>query len=225
MRGRERHPSSQGKVEAVNKSLKRTLTRMSLDRDEDWIFLLDECTSVYNNTKNSSIGVTPFEALYGIPKVITGAGQTSGGKRRVPTEAAVRERREKYKSRRTDIRVSVSAQLEKARQRMIRKDIGEIPKLMPGSIAMQDVPFFDRGRALALSAIPVMILKEMKNDVYRVMYKDGSVCQRGCHISTLKPVDDTQWHGEWARAYEAREGSKKPVRSAVKLYYPSRSQE
>ena len=46
VRGRERHPSSQGKVEAVNKSLKRTLTRMSLDRDEDWIFLLDECTTI-----------------------------------------------------------------------------------------------------------------------------------------------------------------------------------
>ena len=83
------------------------------------------------------------------------------------------------------------------------------------TLAVGDVPVLGRGRSLGISAIQVKVLKILKNH----MYKDGSVCQRAAHISTLQRVSDEQWLPEWASLAAARENSKKPVRSAVKLYY------
>ena len=93
---------------------------------------------------------------------------------------------------------------------MIRGRNVHIPTLAFGDVCVQDVPVLDRGRSLGISAIQVL-----KNHMYRVMYKDGSVCQRAAHISTLQRVTEEQW----ASLADARENSKKPVRSAVKLYY------
>ena len=98
---------------------------------------------------------------------------------------------------------------------MIRGRNVHIPTLAFGDVCVQDVPLLDRGRSLGISAIQVRVLRVLKNHMYRVMYKDGSVCQRAAHISTLQRVTEEQW----ASLADARENSKKPVRSAVKLYY------
>jgi transposase InsO family protein len=61
------HPQSDGQTEIVNKSLEHYLRCFSQDRPKQWTSWLPWAEYWYNTTWNSSIRMTPFEAVYGIP--------------------------------------------------------------------------------------------------------------------------------------------------------------
>ena len=206
-------------MEAANKTLKKMLLKMSLDDEsDDWLYYLDKATSVYNNKVHSSTQKTPFEALIGQPKRLALVSYGSPRKRRAAEEADEEFAREKHRRRRKSIHAACTLELERARIRMMKSGNTEIPVLAIGDVCLQDVPPLDRGHSLRISSVTVKVLKILKNHTYRVMYKDGSVSQRAAHISTLERVSPTFWQPEWKDIYEARENSKKPLRTAVRMY-------
>ena len=217
--GRERHPRSQGKVEAVNKSLKAILTKLMQDTGEEWLYLLTDATAYYNNRRHYSTEMTPYEALYGRKKRTKGEDDTPRGRKRISTTEQNEElAREDKAIRLHKLRRSVQESLEKARKRMIRRGNVNIPKFSRGDVVTQFIPALDRGKAMGISSIPAKVFEVMKNDTYRLMYRDGSLSQRAAHISTLQLVGTEHWPLEWSSLEEARESTKKPVRTAVKLY-------
>ena len=59
------HPQANGQVEVTNRELENILTKtMSLHR-KDWAAQLLEALWAYKTTWKSTIGITPFELLYG----------------------------------------------------------------------------------------------------------------------------------------------------------------
>ena len=95
----------------------------------------------------------------------------------------------------------------------------DIPVLAVGDVCLQYIPTMDRGRSLGVSQIPVVVYRVCENHNYKVMFKDGSVCQRAAHISSLERVSPTIWQEDWERLINVRENSKRPLRTAVRLYY------
>ena len=64
-------PQSSGQVERMNRTLKETMTKLSVETGvTDWVALLPMALFRARNTPNSE-GLTPFEILYGAPPPLT----------------------------------------------------------------------------------------------------------------------------------------------------------
>src|SRR5574338_534509 len=61
------HPQSDGQTEVVNKVLEDLLRACTLDFGSNWEDHLHLAEFTYNNSYQSTIGMAPFEALYGKP--------------------------------------------------------------------------------------------------------------------------------------------------------------
>ena len=61
------HPQTDGQTERVNRVLEDLLRLCVLDFDGTWEDHLPLVEFAYNNSYQASIGMTPFEALYGRP--------------------------------------------------------------------------------------------------------------------------------------------------------------
>jgi len=64
------HPQADGQIEAVNKSIKAYLRRVSRDTPSKWTKYLPLAELWYNTKFHIAIQLTPFEALYGYPPSI-----------------------------------------------------------------------------------------------------------------------------------------------------------
>lgn len=65
------HPQSSGKVEKANHTLKRHLSKLSLETQETWITLLPIGLLRMRTGPKSSLGLSPYEILYGRPFLST----------------------------------------------------------------------------------------------------------------------------------------------------------
>ena len=59
------HPKTDGKIERVNLILEDMLMMYVMDRQNKWEEFLHLVEFAYNNGYHSSIGMAPFQALYG----------------------------------------------------------------------------------------------------------------------------------------------------------------
>jgi hypothetical protein len=59
------HPETDGQTEVVNRGLEQYLRCFVADRPKDWVKFLPWAEWSYNTAHHSSIGMTPFEAVYG----------------------------------------------------------------------------------------------------------------------------------------------------------------
>ncbi|XP_072953304.1 uncharacterized protein [Typha angustifolia] len=59
------HPETDGQTEVVNRGLEQYLRCFVADRPKDWVKFLPWVEWSYNTAHHSSIGMTPFEAVYG----------------------------------------------------------------------------------------------------------------------------------------------------------------
>ena len=59
------HPQSDGQTERVNQVMEDMLRMYCLEQPTKWYEYLPLVEFAYNNTFHSSIGMTPFSALYG----------------------------------------------------------------------------------------------------------------------------------------------------------------
>jgi transposase InsO family protein len=59
------HPKTDGQTERVNQVMEDMLRMYCLDEPTKWYEYLPLVEFVYNNTHHSSLGMTPFSALYG----------------------------------------------------------------------------------------------------------------------------------------------------------------
>lgn len=59
------HPQTDGQTEVVNRGLEQYLRAMVFDRPQQWYYMLCWAEYYYNTSYNSSIRMTPYQALYG----------------------------------------------------------------------------------------------------------------------------------------------------------------
>lgn len=66
IRGRPRHPSTQGSVESANKAIKDKMAAMFEETgSRDWVSMLPQIVHAMNTTPHSATGKAPFEVVYG----------------------------------------------------------------------------------------------------------------------------------------------------------------
>ena len=63
-------PQNSGQVERMNRTLKETLTKLTMETGTDWVVLLPLALFRARNTP-SGFSLTPFEILYGVPTPLT----------------------------------------------------------------------------------------------------------------------------------------------------------
>lgn len=63
------HPQCNGLTERTNKVIKPNLAKFVNETHDDWDMFLQMAISAYNNSYHSTIGVTPFEAMFGRPSI------------------------------------------------------------------------------------------------------------------------------------------------------------
>lgn len=59
------HPQSNGRIERYHRSLKSILKKFIISSGSSWIDQIGPALMAYRNRLNSSVGISPFEALYG----------------------------------------------------------------------------------------------------------------------------------------------------------------
>ena len=64
------HAQGNGTTERLNKTLKPSVAKYVNLKHDDWDTYLQMCISAYNNSSHSSIGMSPFEALFNRPPVL-----------------------------------------------------------------------------------------------------------------------------------------------------------
>lgn len=64
------HPAKNGITERLNKTIKPVLAKFVNDSYDDWDVLIRIAISAYNNSLHSTIGMSPYKALFGRPPVL-----------------------------------------------------------------------------------------------------------------------------------------------------------
>ena len=114
------HPQSQGQVERVNQILEDMLRACGISFGIKWEECLPYVEFSYNNSFQASLGMAPFEALYG-RRCRSPINWSGAGERSLLGPNVVKEAEEKVRIIRDNLKIAQSRQ--KCRRRIRREEI------------------------------------------------------------------------------------------------------
>lgn len=158
------HPQTDGQTERVHQSLEKYLRSYAVDKPNEWVRMLHEAEFAYNNSNHSSIGCSPFQALYGYhPRMIEYVPErmkthVNGVKERLVAIAAVR------KTLREHWEKAVSVQQRHYNKRHTPQvfEVGQIVGLSTAHFK------FKQGKKLSPTYIRVKVLEKVGPLAYRI---------------------------------------------------------
>lgn len=156
------HPQTDGQTERTHQTLQHYLRSYCTD-DQQWTALLKEAEFAYNNSVHSTIGVSPFEALYGYhPRMVdyipSSTLKVQGVHERLSVLGKIRERMYIYWQKAVD----AQKKYYDARHQWIEFQVEEVVGLSTKNFR------FKNGRKLAPTFIPVRIKERIGRQAYRV---------------------------------------------------------
>lgn len=118
------HPQTDGQTERVNQILEDMLRACALENQTSWDLMLPYAEFSYNNSHQSSLQMSPFEALYG-RKCRTPLYWTESGEGQVLGPDILKEAEDQVKSIREKLRTAQTRQKSYADNR--RQDLAFVP--------------------------------------------------------------------------------------------------
>ena len=156
------HPQTDGQSERTHQTVQHYL-RSYCGEEQQWAVLLPEAEFAYNNSIHSTIGVSPFEALYGYqPRMVdyvpSSKLKVQGVHERLSKLTQVRERMYVHWQRAVDSQ----KRYYDARHQWVEFQVGEIVGLSTKNFR------FKNGRKLAPTFIPVKVTERIGTQAYRI---------------------------------------------------------
>jgi transposase InsO family protein len=156
------HPQTDGQTERTHQALQHYLRCFS-GAEQQWAPLLPEAEFAYNNSVHVTIGVSPFEALYGYhPRMVdyvpSSRLKVQGVHERLSKLAQTRERMYVHWQKAVDSQ----KKYYDARHQWIEFQVGE-------TVGLSTMNFrFKEGRKLAPRFIPVKVTERIGSQAYKV---------------------------------------------------------
>ena len=198
------HPQSNGKIERFHRTLKATLKKFVTGRGSTWLEQVGPAFMAYRNTLHSSVGMSPFQALYG--RVNRLPCQNS----KFPTCATKDEDRiQTLISTWDNIKQTTAYTSDKNITRSKRRKDAEslqtgtsVMVLRPGTVA-----------GMAPKWVPRWIVIRLRHPSYWIRHTPTGV-EKVIHRSRIQPVPlDTHWPDEIDDDPGVVDGSSVPVQN------------
>ncbi|CAM8937356.1 unnamed protein product [Rhodiola kirilowii] len=186
------HPQTDGQSEVVNRGLEDYLRCFINEQQTNWVELLPWAEYSYNTAWHSSIGMTPFEAVYG-RKATDVIPYTTGDSKVSALDDMLQHK--------MTILDQLKGNLRKAQQRMVQQanqhranveyEVGDwvIVRLQP---YRQSTVRNQRTTKLTRRYYgPFEVVQRIEKVAYRVSLPEGAKIHNVFHVSLLK-----KWHGQ-----------------------------
>lgn len=186
------HPETDGQTERVNSIVAQYLRAYVTYQQDDWVDLLPIAEFVYNNTKHSATGVTPFYA---------NTARHPAFDPHTPATSATDENTELAEHMAT-LREFLTEQIEAARLEMAKyADVHRIPapKYAPGDrvyLNAKNVRVLQPSKKLSPKSLgPFTVEKAIGQDAYRLLLPNTMKIHPVFHTSLLSPAPTSKMPG------------------------------
>ena len=199
------HPQTDGQSERVIQILEDMLRSCVIDYEGSWDRHISLAKFVYNNSFQSSIGMAPYEALYG-RKCRTPLCWTELSERKVIGPNLIKETEEKVKMIRERLKVSTDRQKSYAdmMRKYIRYEIGEkvFLKVSPWKKVMR---FGKKGKLSPKFIGPYEVIEKVGPVAYRLaLPPDVEKIHNVFHVSMLRRYRSDPSHVVFLETIELR---------------------